>query len=142
MGTNYGLFAELNFGENFSDFSSRMKPTDLLLYAGIAVVVYVLFQKKLTPVKDMILKLFKQGADKVNNTIKEFNPIVSDGVVQVPKVTDTPNATKITENVFFDLIHSWKQTRDLAVKAGCDEAIEKADEMFPLLSVTNCKDNK
>ena len=41
--------------------------------------------------------------------------------------------------LFFDLVVSWKQTRDLAEKSGCQEAIEVADQMFPYLSPTICQ---
>jgi hypothetical protein len=41
--------------------------------------------------------------------------------------------------LFFDLVVSWKQTRDLAEKSGCEKAIEVADQMFPYLSPTICQ---
>jgi hypothetical protein len=47
------------------------------------------------------------------------------------------------EDLFFQLVASWKQTRDLAVRSGCQEAIKVADQMFPYLSPMGCskKDN-
>ena len=42
------------------------------------------------------------------------------------------------EDVFFKLVASWKQTRDLAVASDCKEAIKVADQMFPFLSPSVC----
>ena len=42
--------------------------------------------------------------------------------------------------LFFDLVVSWKQTRDLAKLSGCDKAVEVADQMFPYLSPTICSE--
>ena len=38
--------------------------------------------------------------------------------------------------VFFDLVKSWKKTRDLAEDYGATRAVEIADEMFPHLVPT------
>jgi hypothetical protein len=54
--------------------------------------------------------------------------------IAVPNVVKPEN----TKNVFFDLVVSWKQTRDLAEKSGCTKAVEVADQMFPYLSPTVC----
>jgi hypothetical protein len=48
----------------------------------------------------------------------------------------------VADDVFFDLVASWKQTRDLAVKSGCSEAVKVADQMFPHLSPTVCGEKK
>jgi hypothetical protein len=42
------------------------------------------------------------------------------------------------DDVFFKLVVSWKQTRDLAEKSGCSEAVKVADQMFPFLSPNVC----
>ena len=52
------------------------------------------------------------------------------------------NAPVKTQNVFFDLVVSWKQTRDLAELSGCKKAVEVADQMFPYLSPTICSEDK
>ena len=52
------------------------------------------------------------------------------------------NIMQTKEDVFFELITSWKKTRDLAVKAQCTEAIRVADEMFPYLSPVVCNEEK
>jgi hypothetical protein len=55
----------------------------------------------------------------------------------VPEVKPvTVSASK--EDLFFKLVVSWKQTRDLAVESGCDDAVKVADQMFPYLSPTVC----
>ena len=52
--------------------------------------------------------------------------------------------TEVVKNkdLFFDLVVSWKQTRDLAVLSGCAKAVEVADQMFPYLSPEVCSDKE
>jgi hypothetical protein len=104
---------------------------DLVLYAGIGLVVWVLFKDQLSPVQKILLDLF----NKVKGTVGD----VSQVVVDVPSVVK--NGSKADQDLFFDLVVSWKQTRDLAEKSGCSKAVEVADQMFPYLSPTVCGDN-
>jgi hypothetical protein len=115
----------MNFTESFNEFSSRLGPTDIALYAGVGVVLWVLFKDQLSPVQKML-------ADLINKTKKSLPESV--GAV-IPEVS----SSKENKDVFFDLIVSWKQTRDLAVKSGCNKAVEVADQMFPYLSPEVCK---
>jgi organic hydroperoxide reductase OsmC/OhrA len=48
------------------------------------------------------------------------------------------NSKQEPEDLFFKLVVSWKETRDLALKCGCDKAVAVADEMFPYLSPNVC----
>lgn len=114
----------MNFTESFDQFSSRLGPTDLALYAGIGVVVWILFKDKLSPVQKLVADLFGKFKSSTATTVVKSS-IVS------PK-----------EDVFFQLVASWKQTRDLAVKSNCEEAVRVADEMFPYLSPTACQEKK
>jgi hypothetical protein len=118
----------MNFTESFSDFSNKLGPMDLALYAGVGIVLWVLFKDKLSPVQQMILDL----VNKTKNT------------VSVPVIQPTTNftETKKSKDLFFDLVVSWKQTRDLAVQSGCQKAVEVADQMFPYLSPEICKDKE
>lgn len=114
----------MNFTETFSEFSSRLGPTDLALYAGAALVLWVLFQDKLGGVVGKV----KEALSKlVSNT---------PGLPQV-KLPIMGNHDK-----FFDLVSSWKKTRDLAEEVGCPEAIKVADQMFPFLSPKSCQETK
>lgn len=114
----------MNYAESFQEFSSKLGPKDLALYAGIGIVVWVLFKDKLSPIQEAIIKLTKK--------------------VKLPNVSDVTFATQPTpketdeKQLFFDLVSSWKQTRDLAVKSGCEKAVSVADQMFPYLSPTIC----
>ena len=100
---------------NFSveNFGAGFKTVDLALYAGVLVVVYLLFQDKITEwlnkAKDVI---------KAKKNITDFLP--EDPVVE-------------PDDIFFALIQSWKQTRDLAEEYGAEKAVEIADQMFPYL---------
>ncbi len=117
----------MNLTQSFEEFSSGLAPMDLALYAGIGIIVWVLFKDKLSPVQ----KIIKDLVDKVKKN--------------APSVPDLPNFVKEKVNseddsqLFFDLVVSWKQTRDLAEKSGCEKAIEVADQMFPYLSPMVCK---
>jgi len=116
--------------ETFGEFSKKLTPTDLMLYAGIGVVVWVLFKDKLSPVQKIVTDLFNKGTSITNPVlVKPTAPVTSDVVDNVAG-----------RDVFFDLVVSWKQTRDLAVLSGCTKAVSVADEMFPYLSPVICKE--
>jgi hypothetical protein len=118
----------MNFTETFNEFSTKLKPTDLALYAGIGMVLWVLFKDKLSPVQKILLDLF--------NKAKNEMPVVKLPTDSLKVVL--PTQAKTSEDIFFKLVVSWKQTRDLAVESGCSEAVKVADQMFPYLSPTVC----
>ena len=124
----------MNFTESFQEFSSRLSTTDLALYAGAGLVLWVLFKDKLSPVQEFLGGLLSKVKGSNPTSIA---PIVVPSVdaVIVPKsvVGNKPDDT------FFKLVVSWKQTRDLAVQSGCSEAVKVADQMFPFLSPNVCK---
>ena len=117
----------MNFTESFNEFSSKLSTMDLALYAGAGIIIWVLFKEQLSPVQKIITDL----VDKIKNKTKS-----STVVVKVPSAVKSAKS----ENLFFDLVVSWKQTRDLAEKSGCAKAVEVADTMFPYLSPTVCGD--
>jgi hypothetical protein len=117
----------MNFTQTFEEFSSGLAPMDLALYAGIGIILWVLFKDKLSPVQ----KIVKDLIDKVKDNTPSV-PSLPDFVKEKVKSEDD-------SQLFFDLVVSWKQTRDLAEKSGCSKAIEVADQMFPYLSPTVCK---
>ena len=122
----------MNYTESFDQFASRIGPTDLALYAGAGLIIWILFKDKLSPVQSFLASLInksKLAFDK-GNKIPE---VVLPETVK-PIVVDNKNK----EDSFFRLIVSWKQTRDLALLNGCDEAIKVADQMFPFLSPESC----
>lgn len=116
----------MNYTETFDQFASRLSTMDLALYAGIGLVIWVLFKDKLSPIQKAIQNLLGNVVSKKPTP----SPVV--GTTQ-PIVSD---------DVFFDLVVSWKQTRDLAVRSGCSEAVKVADQMFPHLSPTVCGEKK
>ncbi len=111
----------LDYAQKFEDFAGAVKPMDLALYAGVGLVLFVLFKDKLSPVQAAVL----QVVNKVKSLLG--------GVL--PK---TSSVTKANDDIFFQLVTSWKQTRDLAERSGCVEAVKVADQMFPLLSPNTC----
>jgi hypothetical protein len=114
----------MNFTQTFEEFSGSLGPTDLLLYAGLGIVLWVLFKDQLSPAQKFLTDLL----DKAKDNVPSVPNIVA------PSLTKPEN----TKNVFLDLVVSWKQTRDLAEKSGCTKAVEVADQMFPYLSPTVC----
>lgn len=117
----------MNLTQSFEEFSSGLAPMDLALYAGIGIILWVLFKDKLSPVQ----KIVKDIVDKV----KKNTPAVP----ELPNFVKEKVKSEDDSKLFFDLVVSWKQTRDLAEKSGCQKAIEVADQMFPYLSPTICQ---
>jgi len=132
----------MNFTESFEQFSSRLTTTDLALYAGIGLIIWVFFKDKLSPVQQILSGLVEKIKSFLSQKRVPPNPLVV-----VPTVTPV-SSTKVTdhnndhEDIFFKLILSWKQTRDLAVASRCEEAVKVADEMFPYLSPVGCGKEK
>jgi hypothetical protein len=126
----------MNFTESFQEFSSKLSTMDLALYAGLGLTLWVLFKDKLSPVQTLLNDLLNKMRNNVNTVTP---PAISlPNPVPVNKVTNPLSS----EDVFFKLVVSWKQTRDLAVKSGCDEAVKVADQMFPFLSPNVCNAKK
>lgn len=115
--------------ESFDQFATKTTPTDLALYAGIGVILWILFKDKLSPVSSFVQDLY---AKFVTNKPASSPASSVIGVVK-------PDSALIPDNIFFELVSSWKKTRDLAVQSGCDKAVKVADDMFPFLSPTACE---
>ena len=123
----------MNLTQSFQEFSSKVTTMDLTLYAGIGIVLWILFKDNLKGIVDPVTSFVKGLLSKNSNPSLNVDLPKIDQVV-VPKVDSTIEP----DEVFFKLIVSWKQTRDLAEKSGCVEAIKVADQMFPYLSPTVC----
>jgi hypothetical protein len=121
----------MNFTESFQEFSSKLSTTDLALYAGVGLVLWVLFKDKLSPVQKFLAGLVDKFKGATGSSALPVVTVPSVSPVVVPKRTDA-------EDTFFKLVVSWKQTRDLAVQSGCSEAVKVADQMFPYLSPNVC----
>jgi len=120
--------------ESFSDFASRLGPTDLALYAGAALVLFVLCKDRMSPVQRVVIDLVNKAKVLLGKTNTNTLP-----EVKLPLVTNNSQPSA-QEDTFFKLVVSWKQTRDLAAQLKCDEAIKVADQMFPFLSPNSCKE--
>lgn len=135
----------MDYTQTFEEFSKGLTTTDLALYAGIALVAWVFLKDKLNPVSELVKKLFDSFKNKTAVSVVPKNPVpsLSDLTLVAPVVNEA--TTKVAGNdneIFFLLINSWKQTRDLAVKSGCSQAVKVADQMFPYLSPTVCNKEK
>ena len=124
----------MNFTQSFDEFSSSLGVMDVALYAGVGLVLWVLFKDKLSPVQALLVSLF--------DTVKSVVPKPTGLTVVVPPVVSPVVSAERVDDVFFRLVVSWKQTRDLAEASGCSEAVKVADQMFPFLSPTVCKEGK
>jgi hypothetical protein len=116
--------------ETFGEFSKKLTTTDLALYAGVGIVLWVLFKDQLSPIQKIITDLLNKGRS-------ETSPVLTKPTL--PPTSSRVDTVTNSKDVFFDLVVSWKQTRDLAVRSGCVKAIQVADEMFPYLSPVICK---
>lgn len=126
----------MNYAQSFDEFASSLGPTDIALYAGAAIIVWVLFKDRLNPVTSL-----------VSNIVDKVKVLLNQKAVVKPNLSATTNSSEVQqsvnkEDIFFELVTSWKKTRDLAVKAECVEAIKVADQMFPYLSPVVCNEEK
>lgn len=147
----------MNYTQSFEEFSSGLGPTDLALYAGIGIVLYILFKDKLSPVQKMLLDLVESFKSRPA-PVPAQAPVVN-GPVQSPSASNIYNKPDITkflkpvvppnnvnvvpavedkDEVFFELITSWKKTRDLAEQYSCEKALEMLDNVFQYLSPKQC----
>lgn len=135
----------MNFTESFDQFSSRLTPTDLALYAGVGLAIWVMFKERLSPVQKLVMSLVEKAKDllatKKKVPIDITIPTISVVPTTIAKLTDVVSPEN-QEDTFFKLVVSWKQTRDLAVQSKCLEAVRVADEMFPYLSPNVCQEKK
>lgn len=119
----------MNFTETFKDFSAGLSTMDIALYAGVGVVLWVIFKDRMSPIQKMVM-----------DVVNKFNGKTSDNFAdKIKEIVDSSKEDVKDTNLFFDLVVSWKQTRDLAEKSGCAKAVEVADQMFPYLSPTVCE---
>lgn len=125
----------MNYTQSFEEFSKGLSTTDLALYAGVGIIAWIFLKDKLNPVTQIVKKLVDSFKNKVVSTVpKNPVPSLSDLTLIVP----TSVTNKDNNDLFFELVSSWKATRDLAVRSGCEQAVKVADEMFPYLSPTVC----
>ena len=122
----------MNYAESFEEFSKGLTSTDLMVYAGAAIVLFVLFQERLAPIKQWVLKLYNS---LLTRTKKE--PIPVSLPVSIVKSVDVDIDN---DSNFLHLISSWKNTRDLAEKMSCSEAVKILDSAFSHLGPSNCVD--
>jgi len=131
----------MNFTQSFEEFSKGLGPTDLMLYAGVGLVLWVLFKDNLGPLNGLcgsILENIKNLFIKQSPTLPNVVTVnTNTAPVILANAISTHSKTE-PEDLFFKLVVSWKETRDLALKCGCEKAVDVADEMFPYLSPNVC----
>jgi len=128
----------IEYAQSFDEFAASVKPTDLALYAGVGLVLWILFKDRLSPVSSFVSSLVEKTKDLLNTK----KPTVADNITLPQPVEAVVIKDKDKEDIFFKLVVSWKQTRQLALLSGCSRAVEVADEMFPYLSPNVCEKSK
>jgi hypothetical protein len=113
----------MNYSQSFEEFSRGLTNTDLMVYGGAALILFVLFKDQLTPLKTWVI-------DTYNNIL---NKVKTDSSVLTPVATVTTN-----DSDFLKLVSSWKNTRNLADSMGCKEAVRILDSAFPHLGPHEC----
>lgn len=126
------------FTVNYDEFSKGMNSTNLLLYAGVGLAIFVLFNKDPLNYAKSIVGLIKSKLSGVKNSVTPL-VITNTTAPSIPMSPTTYEPELSKDELFFALIESWKKTRDLAVKTNCSEAVKVADQMFPFLSPNGCK---
>ena len=106
----------MNYLEQFAKESTAF---DLALYAGVIGICFVLFKDKLAPVTKWI-----------GDVIAKLKPNLK--APDLDFITVVESRDEDTE-LFFELVKSWKKTRDLAEDYGATKAVDIADQMFPYL---------
>lgn len=139
----------MNYTQSFEEFSSGLGPTDLALYAGIGVVLFVLFKDQMSPVQKFLLDLFNKTKDAVSDLTQPdpstpVPPPVAPVPGPIPVTPPSPAPVLVRPDsdpnkVFFEMVASWKQTRDLAVRHKCEEAVKSLDDTFQYLAPTVCE---
>lgn len=129
---------ETLFTQDFETFAKGLSSTDLALYAGAGLILWVLFKDRLSPVQLLIVNIIEKIKDMLN--LKKSS--IADEVVLPEPVSPVVVKDKDKEDLFFRLVVSWKQTRELAVLSNCEKAVEVADQMFPYLSPNICSNSK
>jgi len=114
----------MNYAESFQEFSSKLSTTDLVMYAGAALILYVLFKDQLNPLKEWVVNIVSEFSKK-----SPISNVISSEV-------------KNNSKTFLDLITNWKNTRDLAETLNCTKAVETLDSVFPFLSPSSCVEQK
>jgi len=105
----------MNYSQSFEEFSSGLGPTDLALYAGIGVVLFILFKDKLSPVQKVLLETFNTVKENVVDFTKQPETVtvkvpVTNAPLPVNPVTKSPVLVRPDPNeVFFQLVASWKK---------------------------------
>lgn len=128
----------IDYAQSFDDFAASVKPTDLALYAGVGLVLWILFKDRLSPVSSFVSSLVEKAKELLN--VKK--PTVADNITLPQPVEAVVIKDKDKEDIFFKLVVSWKQTRELALLSGCSKAVDVADEMFPYLSPNICEKSR
>ena len=126
------------FTVNYDEFSKGMNSTNLLLYAGVGLAIFVLFNKDPLNYAKSIVGLIKSKLSGVKNSVTPL-VITNTTAPSIPMAPTTYEPELSKDELFFALIESWKKTRDLAVQTNCSEAVKVADQMFPFLSPNGCK---
>jgi hypothetical protein len=116
----------MNYSQSFEEFSKGLTNTDLMVYGGAALILFVLFKDQLTPLKTWIVNTYNNLISKVKNDTTIVTPT-------------TPTPIKTNDNDFLKLIASWKNTRNLAEVMGCVEAVKILDTAFPHLGPHDCE---
>jgi len=119
--------------ENIENFGRGLGTTDLMIYAGIGLLIWLFLVKdNMGAIKSYVGGLLS----RVQTPTKSIDATKAVELALLGK-TVTYNE-EVERDPFFELIVSWKKTRDLAAKCSCDKAVEVADEMFPFLSPSVC----
>jgi len=90
----------IDYTQSFDEFASSLRPMDLALYAGVAIVLWVLFKDKLSPMAGLVQMVQERLSGFFSKTTPSVVPVV------VPEINPV-TYNKDKEDVFFKLVVSW-----------------------------------
>ena len=98
----------MNFTQSFEEFSSSLGVMDVALYAGVGLVLWVLFKDKLSPVQALLVSLF----DTVKSVVPTVLILYLLPTTKLPDIrdddalneTNVPPGTKLILNVVGDTL--------------------------------------
>lgn len=126
----------MNYAQSFEEFAKSTTSLDLALYAGVGLVLFVLFKDRLSPVQSFLLNLLEKVKATTNQKVSTSMPVKKEVLKESLYMFTSP---KTKDELFMSLVSSWKETRNLAEQSGCTEAVKVADQMFPYLSPNGCE---
>ena len=85
----------MNYTQTFEEFSKGLAPVDLALYAGIGIILWVLFKDKLSPIQKILMGMFNNIKQQLPDTIDVIVPAIPDSFPSKTTKTEKSNSEDV-----------------------------------------------